>query len=242
MKTQKKSLKHVLLILAMLCIVCVAVTVSPLCAFAAGSTVIATPVSGSSTNNTVEKSGVTPLTTTYVAELTVYADSDSTSSWSTDGHAYISVKNISSSSIQVGQLTGIAPGNMVSVGTWGNKDEHTGLWYDLEEYFTHYAGAFLDSASLTMQLTSSQLSSTNTYITNHDSWSVLNNCSSFASGLWNSVSSTTLSAGTPNTPSSLENSIKSKSGYVNGKILSYDYMVYYAQGSNNPPVQSTEFR
>jgi len=40
-----------------------------------------------------------------------------------------------------------------------------------------------------MDLTQAQLDTINSKITNGDSWSTLNNCSSFAVDVWNSVSS-----------------------------------------------------
>lgn len=91
-----------------------------------------------------------------------------------------------------------------------------------------------------MNLTAAELSSVNSYIVSHDSWATLNNCSSFAMGLWNSVSSVTLSNGLWNTPSALVSSIQSKTGYVTGAAVPYDYLVYYAQGYN-APIRSTEF-
>lgn len=187
-------------------------------------------------------SGVNFTTAPAVAELTIYADGNILgSSFLNFGHAFISVKNISSGNINVGGFSGIAPSKTMSIGTWGNTTEDTGLWYDLEEWYAFNRQAFTSAASLTTQLSSSQLSSVNAYIINNDYWSNTTNCSSFASSLWNSVASTKVSAGIPNLPLSLKNSITSQAGYTIGKVIPWDYVVYFAQGTGVPK-QSTVYK
>lgn len=185
-------------------------------------------------SNTAENSTVESFVTTdtYVAELTIYSSSSSSgSSYSIDGHSYVSIKNLSSSNIQIGLLTGIAPGKMVSLGTWGNKSEHTGLWYNLEAYFTYYSNPYTGNASISMNLTAAQLNTINNYIINHDTWTVGNNCSVWAANLWNEVNSVWFIGGTP---TFLKTQISERSGSVIGKTLSYNYIVYYAQGTSTP--------
>lgn len=78
-----------------------------------------------------------------VATLTVYADASALAEngWTAEtlqsGHAFISVKNISTSPITVGGLTKVQPQQVVTVGTWGNREEHVGVWYNLESYYIH---------------------------------------------------------------------------------------------------------
>lgn len=101
-----------------------------------------------STTAKVSNSAVTMATTSttsgsLIAVLTVFADPTSNGSGSSGGdgssafgtHAFITVKNVSSSNITVGKFSNIAPGTSMSLGTWGNKSEHKGLWYELEAYF-----------------------------------------------------------------------------------------------------------
>lgn len=64
--------------------------------------------------------------------------------------------------------------------------------------------------SVSADLTATDLKTMNSTINSNDSWGLLSNCSTFASKVWNSVSSTKVSAGTVNTPSNLAKSIKSK--------------------------------
>lgn len=230
-----RTKKNFNLIKTMIVILCIAFVISPISAFASDKGVIATPVATTTTTTTPSSidSDVSPMFESAIATLTIYADSSSTSSWSQDGHAYISIKNIGTSTLVIGRLSGIVTGKMVSLGTWGNKSEHIGLWYNLEEYFTVNVGAFTNNASISMNITQSQLTNINNYIFSHDSWSVLNNCSTFAKDLWNTVCVTEmqLGAGIPNTPTGLRNNIMVKPGYVIGKVLIKNYVVYYASGS-----------
>ena len=86
-------------------------------------------------------------------------------------------------------------------------------------------------------MTSTELANLNNYIINHDSWTLTNNCSSFAASAWNSAvdPSYSLSAGVINTPTNLANNIKSKfPGYIIGMSAPFDYIVYYAQGTGTP--------
>ena len=179
-----------------------------------------------------------------IATLTIFADPSASTigssglSYDLGTHAFITVKNISTSPITVGKLGSIAPGKTVSIGTWGNKSEHKGLWYNLESYFVYKNSAYKNRVSYSMALSDTSLSTLNTYIKNNDYWSNTTNCSSFASGAWNSVAVTSdkISAGLPNTPKNLASNIKSKwpTQYKTGYVVPYDYVVYYAQGSGTP--------
>lgn len=134
---------------------------------------------------------------TYVANVRLY-------STLADNHSWLVVKNTSSSSFYVGGYN-LSPGSSVTIGTWGNINQHTGIWYNLEGYYnlsTH--------VSVAKNITSSEVSDMNFTINNNDRWGLLYNCSSFASSVWNAISSTKVSAGLVNTPSNLAESIQSK--------------------------------
>lgn len=186
-----------------------------------------------------------------IATLTIFADPTASTigssglSYDLGTHAFITVKNISTNNITVGRLSSIAPGKTVSIGTWGNKTEHKGLWYNLESYFVYKSSAYAGRVSYSMGLTSTSLTTLNNYIKNSDSWSNTNNCSSFASRAWNSVASSAdkISAGTPNTPKNLANNIKSKwtTQYQTKQSVPYNYAVYYAQGASSP-IKSTQYK
>lgn len=194
---------------------------------------------------------ITPQASAGIATLTIYADPTSSTigssglSYDLGTHAFITIKNISTSNITVGKLGSIAPGKTISVGTWGNKTEHKGLWYNLESYYVYKNNAYSKRVSYSMALSDTTLTTLNTYIKNNDYWSNTTNCSSFAAGAWNSVaiSSDKISAGIPNTPKNLANNIISKwaTQYRTSLSVPYNYVVYYAQGSGTP-LKSTIYK
>lgn len=156
---------------------------------------------------------------TTVGTVTIFASNDGgSSSLNTSGHAFIAFKNTSTSSITVGGLS-VGAGHEITFGTWGNQSNHVGIWYNLESYFVNNKSAYTNRVSLSKDVTQADVDTINSLISKNDTWSALNNCSSFATKIWNSISSTTLSAGTPNTPTSLMSNIKSKSGYQTKRAI-----------------------
>lgn len=97
-------------------------------------------------------------------------------------------------------------------------------------YFFQYSSRI----QVLVNIDSTALATLTEYIVNHDSWSLTNNCSSFAVGGWNQICSTTLSAGVINTPTNLKNSIINTGLSSTGISVPYNYVVYYANGSNTP--------
>ena len=142
----------------------------------------------------------------------------------------------------MGNLAGIAPGRTISVGTWGNKSEHVGLWYNLETLFVNRNGAYGGRVSAAYIMNASELSKLNSFIISHDAYSAYaNNCSTFASGAWNTIAPPVwqISAGVPNTPKNLAGNIKAKLPYSVGAAVPYYYNVYFAQGAGAPKLSST---
>jgi len=129
----------------------------------------------------------------------------------TSGHSFLLVTNISASTRTVG-VRAVSAGGTITVGTWGNKADGKGVYYNLERYFG--SGSYPGRVSLTATIDSTQLSTLNSSIQNNNSWSLTNNCSSFTERAWNSFAGTKVSAGTLDTPTNLANSIKSKSGFA----------------------------
>lgn len=188
-------------------------------------------------------------TASAVATLTIHADGSATgqssSGW-VEGHAFIVVKNVSQSNISVGKLSKLAPGQTVTLGTWGNKSEHTGLWYTLEAWFIHEDSLAYATESDSTPLYATQLRTLNKYIISHDTWSPTDNCSSFAMAAWNAVMPWDLqvSAGWPvNTPTYLMSSISNLPGASGGEApnIPFDlFGVWYADGTKQL-VRSTQF-
>jgi hypothetical protein len=133
----------------------------------------------------------------------------------------------------------ISSGNVVSIGTWGNKkDPDTnevvyGIWYNLESY--HGYGT-LSTASLTMTISTSQLSTVSTTINNNDEWSIFKTCATFAAKVWNSVCLEEKEVSPrffAHTPQNLKKSIKKKSDYSENRSFEVNtYTGYYYLNSN----------
>lgn len=183
---------------------------------------------------------------TSVASLRIFADKTSSTLGSSGlgidvgTHAWLTVTNISNKDITVGKFI-IKPGKTMALGTWGNKSEHKGLWYNLESYYVSKYDAYDNRVSLRVDLDQSWLDDLNTHMVGYDKWSVTNNCSSFAVSSWNLVCSDQLSAGVINTPKNLAGSIAKNSNHYENFPVPYDYVVYYANGSKTP-VQSEIFK
>ncbi len=155
------------------------------------------------------------------------------------GHAFIVITNVSDHNICAGNLY-ILPDTGITIGTWSGIDEHQGLWYALEGYYYHYKGDYSGSYSMAVMLTQSWLDKANKVIRDGDSWSITNNCSSFAVKVWNTVCSDKLSAGVPiNTPAALKNSIASygTNKYGIDAAIPVNYTTYYGE----PPKRSKDY-
>jgi len=83
------------------------------------------------------------------------------------------------------------------------------------------------SEESTIDITQSDLDTINELIAENDTWSLTNNCSSFAVKIWNAVSTIQLSAGLINTPNNLIDSIKSQSGYQTNRAVNFFYPIGY---------------
>ena len=177
-----------------------------------------------------------------VAVLRIYTMSDDKgdASINASGHAFVSVTNVSDSDIAVGGLL-IAPGKSLTIGTRGNRNEHAGIWYNLESYYQYYLSDsyYINIYSVQVSLDQSQLDVVNRNLAKADHWSAIYNCTAFTEAMWNSVCSDTLSSGGLYTPTALRDDLLAK--YADKAAfrpeVPYDYIVYY--GKNLTP--SKEF-
>ncbi|MDE6125113.1 MAG: hypothetical protein K2G22_07805, partial [Eubacterium sp.] len=123
------------------------------------------------------------------------------------GHSFIIVKNTSDSTITVGHMP-VNAGDSVTIGTYGNRSAHKGIWYNIESY----CGLKGTSYGLTSALTLNDLNAINKVINDNDKWTNIYNCSYFAKIVWNTLFPTKTISGTD--PLTLANSIKSKDNYI----------------------------
>lgn len=124
-----------------------------------------------------------------------------------DGHSFLIFTNTCNSNITVGHMP-LAPGESVTVGTFGNRSAHVGIWYNIEGCYSTSTTTY----ALTTGLTVAELQRVNQTINDNDSWSVTNNCSSFAVKVWNSGPSGYAVSGW--NPTALVSSIKNNSNHT----------------------------
>ena len=190
----------------------------------------------------ISKPDESKATNSNVAALRLYSDG-SQHTYGSSGlnvdvgcHSWISVSNLTGSAITVGGLS-VPAYNTVTIGTWGNKSEHNGIWYNLEG--NYYAGDYPSTTALMIKLIdSTELTTLSNAIKNssNDTWSYTNNCSSFASRMWNLIAtSQTVSAGLINTPKNLATNMLSGAG-IQSTPVTTSVSIYY---KGNNPVYST---
>jgi RHS repeat-associated protein len=170
--------------------------------------------------------------------LSIYSSPDT---GLTGGHSFVVVENNSNEAIIVGAYS-LDAGSSVSIGTWGNQEGNSGIWYNLEALNPN---AFMDDVSMTMNFDKEQLSKINQFIDKNDEWTLYRNCSWFASGLWNDISDNKLSAlnwFAWNTPESLAYSIQNEECSVTGRSFSQANEAGYKDGKGvyyTPPTNSS---
>lgn len=129
-----------------------------------------------------------------------------------NGHTFLIFKNIGNSEITIGHMP-LEAGDSVTIGTFGNRSAHEGIWYNIEGY----GGATPPTYALLTGVTYGELIDINKAINDHDSWSITDNCSSFAVDVWNAGNSgKTLSGGNP---AAVVNSIKRQDGYTTNPTI-----------------------
>lgn len=136
----------------------------------------------------------------YTAEMSVYSNGS--------GHAWITIRNCTDNVLTVGHLD-VSAGDTISIGTFGNRANHKGIWYNIEAYYNSGAS----SVSKSVYLTLDQFNTVNSKINSSNQWTATNNCSKFAVNVWNSAGLTQLSAGSVATPQNLYNSIVASGVY-----------------------------
>ena len=139
------------------------------------------------------------------------------------GHSFLTLKNITNDNLDFRCIT-IPSGEELSIGSW-EYELHNGIQYNYDSILNNRSSnEFKGRVSLSIPVSIDQYELIEKYTAEHDTWSHLTNCSSFACGLWNEVvpEEYTLYAGTPNLPNSLASSIKT---YKDKKLYNY-YSIY----------------
>ena len=113
----------------------------------------------------------------FVASMTIVAFSTND-----DSHAFLVFKNMSNSTITIGHMP-VDAGDSITIGTFGNRAAHRGIWYNIEGY---HNPSSVTTYGMTNGVTRSELTKINQTINANDRWSLANNCTTFAIKVWNS--------------------------------------------------------
>ena len=121
------------------------------------------------------------------------------------------ITNLSGSTADIAGIN-VADGKSITASTWDESvdvsREYKGLWLNLDSKLNSN-GINLQNVSIQLPLRQIDLDTVNSNIKKNDKWGYLNNCSTFASKIWNSIAndSSKVDAGAMNTPASLAKSI-----------------------------------
>ena len=129
-----------------------------------------------------------------------------------NSHAWIVIKNNTSSAVTVGRYK-LNANASVTIGTWGNTTP-TGIWYNKERNKISEFQNNNNTVYKTASISTSKLSKINSTINSSDTWGLLNNCTHFAIRVWNSAGDTQISSCT--TPAQLRNKIINTGSYSTG--------------------------
>lgn len=144
------------------------------------------------------------------------------------GHSWIAITNNTNDNFNVGHYY-MESGEVVTVGLWGNLEDN-GVWYNLESYLIKEKNFFNGRVSVSKTITKSELSTINTYVSEHDYWNVSYNCSCFVKDIWNLVSSDKLSCGwMVNLPAWLCDSINSKKPHYENNYIQPNEKIGYVK-------------
>ncbi|MGE4645129.1 hypothetical protein ACEWGD_04640 [Bifidobacterium longum subsp. infantis] len=154
------------------------------------------------------------------------------------------ITNLSGSTADIAGIN-VADGKSITASTWDESvdvsREYKGLWLNLDSKLNSN-GINLQNVSIQLPLRQIDLDTVNSNIKNNDKWDYLNNCSTFASKIWNSIASDSskVDAGAMNTPASLAKSITKVGEAESYTLLKYNTSsphydsVYYGY----PPIKS----
>ena len=128
-----------------------------------------------------------PLEADSYASITIYAYDSNARTLPLAinmGHSFIAIENKSASSFIVGNYE-VAPGETVTIGTWG-QSAHWGIWYNLETFYMAN-GYYNGIVSITRAITAQDITVISDFVLESDYWEFTRNCTDFAVQLWNKV-------------------------------------------------------
>lgn len=166
--------------------------------------------------------------TILAGELYIVVSFDCTSSGNFTGHAFIMYYNSSDYTVDFGSMT-LKPGEEVTVSTTGVETGWYRVWYNLDSYHYHHNNELHDNVYAHTTITYDQLFTIQRIIDAWDEYEALtNNCTHFATAIWNAVSSEKLNASFPIT---LQSQIKKLDHYyTNLSLATQSNIGYFKDG------------
>ena len=133
-----------------------------------------------------------------IVQVVSYSGGGLFSSSGFNGHSFLIIHNESTIAVTIGHMS-VAAGDYVTVGTYGNRSAHTGIWYNIEAYYINTLKNYSYSSRIYELETLNEVATLNYAINSSDSWQLLNNCSHFAANCWNAITpaSMHISGGNP---------------------------------------------
>ena len=101
------------------------------------------------------------------------------------GHAFVSIENISDETISIYNYE-LQPGETVAIGTW-SLSKHFGIWFNIESNYITCRNKYDGRYSITTGINKDDLTKVNDFMSIHDRWGILRNCSYFALSFWNEI-------------------------------------------------------
>ena len=148
------------------------------------------------------------------------------------GHAYVSIHNTSNETIVLGKGYELPEGATVTIASW-EFDAHAGVWFNIEPTYIEQ-GWFVERKSITRAVDRDAMDRIDEYLkkTETDKWTLTNNCTHFASRLWNAAADGEVDdVAVKAFPSKLEKEVMRFRGSEKGRPHASDLPIGYFSGN-----------
>lgn len=121
----------------------------------------------------------------YVSLFTYSGEGETSYGLVNLGHSFLSIENISTSDITLYNYT-IPAGETITIGTW-SLSKHFGIWFNIESNYIVNRNKYDGRYSVTTGVSVEDINKLNDFMSSHDKWGCLKNCSYFAQSFWNEI-------------------------------------------------------
>ena len=148
------------------------------------------------------------------------------------GHAFLSIENISNNPITIYNYE-LQPSENITVSTW-SLTEHFGIWFNIESNYITTCNKYDGRYSITTGANLEDITKINDFMSNHDRWGILRNCSYFSLSLWNEIAeeSEQIKERPIFTPTYIEEEISKFASFEINKPINTSETCYYYDNDN----------